>query len=168
MDSQFYIKKNRDLTFMGTPKQDYWQVRKIFDARKQLNNSNVVLNMQVITARIFNIKKLYSFFNPQLSQVTLKNLVFFKGHIPRHRFILWLGIHHCLTFIDRLTKQGIQVSQYCVLCKSTQVETLDQLLFECSYSRYIWSSILQQIGIVRQMGSWNEEIHLTASNIHKN
>lgn len=39
--------KNRELTLMETPKQACWLVRKIFDARKQLTNSNSVLNIQV-------------------------------------------------------------------------------------------------------------------------
>ncbi|MCE2055150.1 hypothetical protein HAX54_042066 [Datura stramonium] len=41
-----------------------------------------------------------------------------------------------LSKIDRIAKRGIQVSQAYELCKSDAIESLDHLLFDCTYSRF--------------------------------
>jgi hypothetical protein len=47
---------------------------------------------------------------------SLYHLIWFKGHIPRQAFILWIASMDRLHTMDRLTSFGIIPSSTCVLC----------------------------------------------------
>ncbi|XP_019244438.1 PREDICTED: uncharacterized protein LOC109224307 [Nicotiana attenuata] len=66
-------------------------------------------------------------------------------------------LHHRLATVDRIQKWGVKVQTDCVLCNTGAEETLQHLFFQCSYSAYIWNSILQWLGEKRKISNWEEE-----------
>ncbi|XP_019256498.1 PREDICTED: uncharacterized protein LOC109234910 [Nicotiana attenuata] len=62
-----------------------------------------------------------------------------------------------LATVDRLQKWGVNVQTECVLCSTGAEENLHHLFFQCSYSSYIWNSILSWLGETRRMSNWEEE-----------
>lgn len=144
---------------MSTPKQASWIVKKIFDAREWLrqNNPTETLNNFCKKGK-FCIKKVYTASRPKYQKCNWKRLTIASKAIPRHQFILWLALHRRLATVERLQKWGIVVSKDCVLCRSNAKETFDHLLFDCAYSRTMWSKILRWAEVKHQIGSWDEEI----------
>lgn len=80
-----------------------------------------------------------------------------KGMV-RRQFILRLALHHKLTTVGRLIKWGIQVPTDCVLCETQVMETKDHLFFGCAYSRKVWKTLLQWLGLYSHIGSWSTEV----------
>ncbi|KAL0286334.1 UNVERIFIED_CONTAM: hypothetical protein Sradi_7150100 [Sesamum radiatum] len=57
-----------------------------------------------------------------------------KFKIPRHDFILWLGILEHLSTMDR--PWVVQQDTGCVLCEGAHAESHEHLFFKCLYSTY--------------------------------
>jgi hypothetical protein len=74
----------------------------------------------------------------------LHHLLWFKGHIPRHSFILWLASLDRLRTMDRL--HGGVPTTTCILC-GIHMETHEHLFFECSYTGLVWTSICNKANI---------------------
>ncbi|XP_060178337.1 uncharacterized protein LOC132608315 [Lycium barbarum] len=95
----------RDITDMIAPKQASWIVRKLFDARKWLNNSSQLTQLQnYCIGGKFSIKGAYISFIPQCPKVSWKSITTGSGPLPRHQFITWLAINGRLATVDRLAK----------------------------------------------------------------
>ncbi|KAJ6930707.1 hypothetical protein NC652_014285 [Populus alba x Populus x berolinensis] len=60
------------------------------------------------------------------------NLLWFKGHIPCHSFILWLASLGHLRTMDRLHMAGIIKNTTCIL--------FGHLFFHCHYSSLVWAT----------------------------
>ncbi|KAJ6697550.1 hypothetical protein OIU85_003878 [Salix viminalis] len=64
------------------------------------------------------------------------HLCWFKFHIPRHAFILWLAIKGRLRTMDRMyDHEGPRI---CNLC-SLEDETHEHLFFNCRFSHEVWA-----------------------------
>lgn len=75
--------------------------------------------------------------------VVWKDVVWYPQCIPRHAFLVWLLIRHCLKTHDRLQAWDVSKKRThfsCVFC-SLQPDSHDHLFFECSYSRQVWSKV---------------------------
>ncbi|XP_019225856.1 PREDICTED: uncharacterized protein LOC109207404 [Nicotiana attenuata] len=153
----FYI-KGKDIQQMTTLARACWIVRKILDAKKRYLNKdlNAALQDCCITGK-FRIKKAYQAFLPQNQKLKWRGLVLGSKTIPKHKFILWLALMRRLAIVDRIQKWGVNVQTDCVLCSTGDEETLQHLFFQCSYSAYIWNSILQWLGEKRKISNWEEE-----------
>lgn len=110
----------------------------------------------------FSIKKLYKLQTPQGQKVYWKGLILHPHIHPQHKFNLWLAIQGRLPIVDRLQKMGIQAPQMCVFY-DLEDELLEQLFFECSYTKTIWQRLLNWLGVQRQIQTWKEEIHWVAT-----
>ncbi|KAK3184885.1 hypothetical protein Dsin_032171 [Dipteronia sinensis] len=66
-------------------------------------------------------------------------------NIPRMGFIHWLAIKGRLSTLDRVHRYDSNVIATCILCKS-QNETHAHLIFECLYSKAIWTQLLNKCG----------------------
>ncbi|KAI8569247.1 hypothetical protein RHMOL_Rhmol02G0263700 [Rhododendron molle] len=64
-------------------------------------------------------------------------MVWYKKHVPRWSFILWLAILGRLSTKDRLHKWGIINDSFCVLCCGG-VESPSHMFFDCPFSSSIW------------------------------
>ncbi|XP_060210989.1 uncharacterized protein LOC132638012 [Lycium barbarum] len=113
----------------------------------------------------FSIKCVYVLFTPQFPKVNWKSLTMVQGEIPKHQFILWMAIQERLATVDRLEKWGIQVPPDCVLCNTKEMETFTHLFFDCAYARSMWKSLLQCLGMMRQITTWETEIQWLSSRV---
>ncbi|KAJ6901054.1 hypothetical protein NC652_026984 [Populus alba x Populus x berolinensis] len=71
---------------------------------------------------------------------SIHHLLWFRGHIPRHSFILWLACRGRLRTMDRLHSVGIITNNTCILC-GNYAESHEHLFFECTFSGTVWRAI---------------------------
>lgn len=90
--------KGNNLKNMETPKQAIWLVRKIFEARKWINEVDD-LDKFVVKGK-YSFKLAYKYFLPQRPKAQWNTLALLKGSIPR-QLILWIVIQNRLVTIDR-------------------------------------------------------------------
>src|SRR4051812_23995540 len=57
---------------------------------------------------------------------------------------------------SRLLKFGISTDLKCVFCQ--EIETLEHLYFECSWTHAVWADLLQWLGYHRIPMTWAQEI----------
>ena len=96
----------------------------------------------------FQSRLAYEFFRPRGAKLTWPRLVWHGSIIPRHSFILWLGLKDRLLTKDKL--QDFIEDQSCPLCNS-QNETLNHLFFHCRIGNQIWANVKRWLGISRAM-----------------
>ncbi|XP_077215496.1 uncharacterized protein LOC143850066 [Tasmannia lanceolata] len=83
--------------------------------------------------------------------------LWFPGHIPKFSFTTWQAIQDHLPTKDRLTFFPINSDKRCLLCNS-ETESVYHLFFSCSYSAWIWRTILRKISLRKnQRKSFGEE-----------
>lgn len=80
---------------------------------------------------------------------------------PKATFIVWLALKNRLATKERLLKWNMQIDGACVLCQSL-TENLEHLFFECSFSSFIWRSVLQRLGMFRVIQHWQKEVEWAA------
>lgn len=78
----------------------------------------------------------WEFLRPKSEEKTWVDCVWFKGHVPKLAFHMWIANADRLPTRARLASCGINLSTACCLC-SQEVETRDHLLLTCSYSREV-------------------------------
>nr|TKR85033.1 hypothetical protein D5086_0000251720 [Populus alba] len=84
---------------------------------------------------------------------TLHLLLWFKGHIPRQSFILWLASMGRLHTMDRLQMAGIISNASCILC-GLHTETHGHLFFECPTSQLVWQTVNAKANIYWPCCTW--------------
>ncbi|XP_019058541.1 PREDICTED: uncharacterized protein LOC109116848 [Tarenaya hassleriana] len=77
----------------------------------------------------------------QGDEVSWRNLVWFRGAIPRQSFLIWQALQGRLPTVDRLVSWGMHINTVCVLCNADQ-ETHEHLFFKCPFNNQIWSSMV--------------------------
>ncbi|XP_077237074.1 uncharacterized protein LOC143878709 [Tasmannia lanceolata] len=83
--------------------------------------------------------------------------LWFPGHIPKFSFTTWQAIQDRFPTKDRLTFLPINADKRCLLCNSV-TESVNHLFFSCSYSAWIWRSILRKLSFRKnQRKSFGEE-----------
>ncbi|XP_077228479.1 uncharacterized protein LOC143861436 [Tasmannia lanceolata] len=74
--------------------------------------------------------------------------IWFSGHIPRHALVSWKALNNGLSTTDNLPFLDPSVNRSCILCNSGQ-ESVNHLFFQCSYSKWVWKSILGKLQLWR-------------------
>lgn len=85
----------------------------------------------------------------------LHGLLWYKGYLPRHSFILWLATQNRLHTLDRLARMGITIDKNCKLCNSVE-ETHCHLFFQCTYSKSVLDTALAQGQIQWPQMQWSQ------------
>ena len=93
-----------------------------------------------------NVKACYEFFRSKEPKPCWTKIVWHRSLMPKHYFILCLGLKERLLTRDRLTEQIDDTS--CVLC-GDPLESLDHLCFHCSLVRQVWAEIKSWLGFSR-------------------
>ena len=62
------------------------------------------------------------------------------------KFFMWLVAHDRCWAADRLARKGLPHHDHCLLCDQEE-ETINHLLLQCVFSRQVWFSILQGLGL---------------------
>ncbi|XP_077251979.1 uncharacterized protein LOC143891241 [Tasmannia lanceolata] len=75
--------------------------------------------------------------------------IWFPGHIPRHSIVAWKAIQDKLLTKDNLLRFIPFVDTQCPLC-CAENESVNHLLFSCSYLAWIWRVILRRFGTRRR------------------
>ncbi|KAJ6684342.1 RETROTRANSPOSON UNCLASSIFIED-LIKE PROTEIN [Salix viminalis] len=85
----------------------------------------------------------------------LHGLLWYKGHLPRQSFILWLATQNRLHTLDRLARMGITIDKNCKLCNSEE-ETHCHLFFQCIYSKSVLDTVLAQGQLQWPQMQWSQ------------
>ncbi|XP_077237378.1 uncharacterized protein LOC143879071 [Tasmannia lanceolata] len=72
--------------------------------------------------------------------------IWFPGHVPKFASTAWLALHGRLTTRDRLGFLGPNRDLKCPLCHTVH-ESIDHIFFRCSYSRWVWNSVLWRFNL---------------------
>nr|TKS06527.1 hypothetical protein D5086_0000121650 [Populus alba] len=97
---------------------------------------------------------------------TSKDTYTWKGHIPRHSFILWLACLGRLHTMDRLSAAGIIQNASCILC-GLQTETHEHLFFNYTTSRQVWQTVNTVATIYWPSCNWSDLLQWGAVNYNK-
>ncbi|CAA7047417.1 unnamed protein product [Microthlaspi erraticum] len=81
-------------------------------------------------------------------------IVWNRGGIPKHNFLVWLFVMNRCPTRDRILGWGLQTDPHCLLCNSG-METRDHLLFDCPVSWLIWSEIARRCNLQSARG-WSD------------
>lgn len=83
---------------------------------------------------------------------------------PKSTFIGWLAVQNRLATKDRLISWNLSIDVRCGLCQMAD-ESLTHLFFSCHFSEEVWKLVLQNIGVVRRILPWNEEVQKAVKKI---
>lgn len=72
-------------------------------------------------------------------------IVWFKGHIPSHAFMMWIAYLDCLPTRMRLASWGLQIDKSCCICNHYE-ESRDHLFLRCSFSEQLWKLLMRRMG----------------------
>jgi hypothetical protein len=98
----------------------------------------------------FNIRKVYEYLRPKHPDVRWAQMVWNKDVVPKHSFILWLGIKGKLLTKDKLHLEDEE--KLCPLCRQED-ESIKHLFFICPWVTPAWDDIKAWLGFHREMNS---------------
>ncbi|KAB1215997.1 hypothetical protein CJ030_MR4G024550 [Morella rubra] len=105
-----YRIKNHNFWNLRVPGDCPWSWRKILGLRQEIREGFVqvgtILKWKWETCGIFTVRSAYNQLRPTKPEVPWHSLVWFKGRIPRHSFILRLAIQDQLLTQQRLRRMG--------------------------------------------------------------
>ena len=120
---------------------------KLLEEEGSIQAAKIRVEQWVVNGK-FNSKAAYEFFRPRKLILTWPNLVWHSSIIPKHSFILWLGLKDRLQTKDKI--QELIEDKVCPL-HSADDETIDHLFFQCVIGKQVLSHIKQWLGIKRAM-----------------
>jgi hypothetical protein len=112
----------------------------------------------------FNIHSAWDMLRDKKPTDCMHHLLWFKGHIPRHAFILWLASLGRLRTMDRL--HGAVMNSQCVLCDQHD-ETHGHLFFECTYTKSVWETVCNRVKVFWPITPWRNLLQWAASHYTK-
>ncbi|XP_077228472.1 uncharacterized protein LOC143861430 [Tasmannia lanceolata] len=89
----------------------------------------------------FSIKSAWNQVRKKHPVLEWTSSVWFKGSVPRQSLVTWQALTYKLSTRDRIMFLNPSRETRCPLCK-VNPETIDHLFFKCSFSSWIWKSIL--------------------------
>ncbi|KAJ9536672.1 hypothetical protein OSB04_un000145 [Centaurea solstitialis] len=93
----------------------------------------------------FSIKRAYRSLDGMHDIIPWTKKVWFKGHIPKHAFCLWLAALNRLTTQDRIASwKDDPPDMRCSLC-GTCMDSCSHLFFECNFSKQVWLIVKKKI-----------------------
>lgn len=92
----------------------------------------------------FELKATYEGIRKKWTPVSWHRLVWHSKNIPRHSFILWMGLSGALKTLNKLTQWEVVMRDDRVMCWSGE-ETENHLFHDCSYAREVWNRLWQQV-----------------------
>ena len=88
----------------------------------------------------FSSAKTWAVTRPRAAIVDWWDSVWFKGHIPKHAFNMWIATLDRLPTKTRLSSWGLQIQDTCGLC-SLSPESRDHLFLSCDFALYLWNAV---------------------------
>ncbi|KAL3514106.1 hypothetical protein ACH5RR_026823 [Cinchona calisaya] len=93
-------------------------------------------------------------------------IVWYKRHVPRATFVMWLLCKRRLMTKDRMKAWGIQVNTMCVLCRQ-QEESMEHHFLECSITSRIWQKIQKLCLVYRWSYPYSAELSWIFRHVHR-
>ncbi|GAB2213428.1 hypothetical protein Drorol1_Dr00021467 [Drosera rotundifolia] len=94
---------------------------------------------------------------PRMPKVPWYSVIWFKSHIPRRSFILWLIVHGRLNTMNRLMGIGVLDHFVCIFCKK-EVESHDHVFFACELLSKLLHVWMTKCSIRLTASSWHENV----------
>ncbi|XP_019241080.1 PREDICTED: uncharacterized protein LOC109221079 [Nicotiana attenuata] len=132
-----YDIKEQQLATMKIPQQASWLVRKMIEARDE-----VEAIQRPMEGKCSTIRQLYLIMLGQQPRVEWKMFMFRNEARAKAKFTMGLYFQDRMMTSDRLHKWGIQVDKDCVLCKVHE-ETRNHIFVECEYIKRVWGKLLK-------------------------
>ncbi|KAJ9536550.1 hypothetical protein OSB04_un000302 [Centaurea solstitialis] len=103
----------------------------------------------------FSVHQVYTSLVGHLDTVAWANSVWFKGHIPKHSFCMWVACMRRLPTQDRVAEwKHDPPDMLCSLCGLMR-DSHDHLFFECTFSRQVWTHVMDAVNWHDFPCSWN-------------
>ena len=106
---------------------------------------------------IFSVRSAWDTMRIRGTVVRWHQIVWFRKAIPRHSFVLWLAIQGGFCTQDRLMDFGTSGCSRCFLCGCSG-EDIDHLLFQCTFSSRVWTTVLAMCGLDWSPRTWSQTI----------
>ncbi|XP_056698639.1 uncharacterized protein [Spinacia oleracea] len=123
-----------------------WSLKKIFKSQE------FILQIGGWTKAVakgkYSISIVYRNLQDDFPKVSWRRVLCYNKASPRSIFITWLAILNRLYTTDRMQTWEIGCSDDCVLCSGGK-ESVEHLLFSCSFSTAVWQAVLKKLGINR-------------------
>ncbi|KAJ9536437.1 hypothetical protein OSB04_un000395 [Centaurea solstitialis] len=108
----------------------------------------------------FTVRRAYNSLAGDSMLVLWSKKVWFKGHIPRHSFCLWLACLGRLPTQDRIANwKHDPPDMRCSLCQLC-MDSHAHLFFECTYSANVWQMVRIRVGWMEASVTWDVMVHL--------
>ncbi|XP_020250863.1 uncharacterized protein LOC109828245 [Asparagus officinalis] len=154
--------KHKDIWQVEARSGDSWMWKQLFRIRNKVmavlggadNTKTLIMSSCKNSKPILSI--LYKNLSAAVISVPWYKTVWGGLNVPKHSFISWLAIQNRLLTQDRLLKRGIISSNQCCLCSGQITESRDHLFFECTFSSYIWNSIMDWMNFKKKSCNWNQ------------
>lgn len=125
------------------PSTASWVVKNLCKVKEDLKS------MQVHTwanNSCYKINDLYKMMMDDDTSAPWAKVVWNRMSVPKHKFIMWLGVQDRLQTKGRLHKFGVCQDDICCIC-GLVAEIGKYLFFECSYSTQLIQVLMRWIGI---------------------
>ncbi|KAJ9536540.1 hypothetical protein OSB04_un000292, partial [Centaurea solstitialis] len=101
------------------------------------------------------VQGVYRAYDGEHPTVLWTKAVWFKGHIPKHSFCLWLACLRRLPTQDRIMEWKHEPPDLrCSLC-GLEMDSHNHLFFECTFSRQVWLQVMEKCQWIDFPCSWN-------------
>ncbi|XP_059294543.1 uncharacterized protein LOC132047528 [Lycium ferocissimum] len=148
----YYIKGQSSAT-IPIPQQASWMVRKVIEARGNLNQA------QAFAAGNNNMRHIYINMLGVYPKMTWKHLICSNDARPKAIFTLRVQLHGHLNTAERLISWGMMVDSICTLCQ-THHETKEHLFVDCVFGKSLWARLMQWLKwVTRPAHSWPQRPH---------
>jgi hypothetical protein len=114
----------------------------------------------------FSIRSAWDLLRDKRPLNNIHLLLWFKGHIPRQSFILWLAGLGRLRTMDRLHSAEIIRNRTCILC-GLHTETHAHLFFECPTSKTVWRTVNARANIYWPCCTWPNILQWGSANYYR-
>jgi hypothetical protein len=103
----------------------------------------------------FSVKLAYESLQGRMDTVPWHSVVWFKGHIPKHAFCMWLTSRKRLSTEDRMLAWKEEPPDY--KCNLGQIcaDSHTDLFFECHVAKQIWDGVLEAVEWTGFLSSWD-------------
>ncbi|KAJ9536641.1 hypothetical protein OSB04_un000190 [Centaurea solstitialis] len=110
----------------------------------------------------FSVRRAYGSLVGHFDKVEWTNVVWFKGHIPKHAFCTWLACLRRLPTQDRMINWKHDPPDFrCSLCNSC-MDSHSHLFFECTFASEVWSCIKAKVNWPAAPNSWDVMVDVLA------
>ena len=103
----------------------------------------------------FSVKDCVHSLSGNLAEVRWWKEVWFKTHIPKHAFCMWLACHRRLPTQDRIfASKHEPPDSRCALCHVC-MDSHDHLFFQCTYSIQVWNGVKSETSMHAYPDTWS-------------